>query len=59
MVNATFNNISAISWRSDLLVEEIEVLGKNIDLPPRKSDKTSSHVVSSTYPMRGVRTQRL
>jgi hypothetical protein len=27
--NATFNNISAISWQSDLLVEETEVLGEN------------------------------
>jgi len=25
--NATFNNMSVISWRSVLLVEEIEVLG--------------------------------
>ena len=29
VLNATFNNISAISWRSDLLVEETEVLGEN------------------------------
>jgi hypothetical protein len=27
--NATFNNISAISWWSDLLVEETEVPGEN------------------------------
>jgi len=27
--NATFNNISAISWRSVLLVEETEVPGEN------------------------------
>ena len=27
--NATFNNISAISWRSVLLVEETGVLGEN------------------------------
>ena len=27
--NATFNNISAISWRSVLLVEEIRVSGEN------------------------------
>jgi len=27
--NATFNNISIISWRSVLLVEEIEVPGEN------------------------------
>jgi len=27
--NTTFNNISVISWRSILLVEETEVPGKN------------------------------
>jgi len=27
--NATFNNISVISWRSILLVEETDVLGEN------------------------------
>ena len=27
--NATFNNISAISWRSALMVEETEVQGEN------------------------------
>jgi hypothetical protein len=27
--NATLNNISAISWRSDLLVEETRVPGEN------------------------------
>jgi hypothetical protein len=27
--NATFNNISVISWQSDLLVEETEVPGEN------------------------------
>ena len=27
--NATFNNISAISWQSDLLVEEIGEPGEN------------------------------
>ena len=34
MLNATFNNISVISWRSVLLVEETGVPGKNpTDLP--------------------------
>jgi hypothetical protein len=28
--NATFNNISVISWRSDLLVEETGVPGENL-----------------------------
>jgi hypothetical protein len=31
--NATFNNISVISWRSVLLVEETEVPRENTDLP--------------------------
>jgi len=30
--NATFNNISVISWRSVLLVEETEVHRENHDL---------------------------
>ena len=30
--NVTFNNISGISWRSDLLVEETGVPGETIDL---------------------------
>ena len=29
VLNATFNNISVISWRSVLLVEETGVLGEN------------------------------
>ena len=29
VLNPTFNNISVISWRSVLLVEETEVLGEN------------------------------
>ena len=31
--NATFNNISVISWLSVLLVEETRVPGKTTDLP--------------------------
>jgi hypothetical protein len=30
VLNDTFNNISAISWRSVLLVEETGVLGENV-----------------------------
>jgi hypothetical protein len=36
-VNATFNNISVISWRSVLLVEETEVHGENHRFVCRKS----------------------
>jgi hypothetical protein len=32
VINATFNNISAILWQSALLVEETEVPGENTDL---------------------------
>jgi hypothetical protein len=31
--NATFNNISVISWRSDLLMEQTEYPEKRTDLP--------------------------
>ena len=31
--NATCNNISVLSWRSDLLVEETGVSGETTDLP--------------------------
>jgi hypothetical protein len=31
--DATFNNISVISWRSILLVEETEIPGETTDLP--------------------------
>jgi len=52
--NATFNNISVISWRSVLLVEEMGVLGEN---HRPVADKLLSHkVVSSTPPLSGVRT---
>jgi len=33
LLNATFNNISAISWWTVLLVEETGVPGENTDLP--------------------------
>jgi len=46
--NATFNNISVISWRSVLLVEETGVLGEN-HRPVTSHWQTLSHnVVSST-----------
>ena len=46
--NATFNNISAISWRSVLLVEETGVSGET-HRPVASNGQTLSHaVVSST-----------
>jgi len=40
--NATFNNISVISWRSVLLVEEIGVPGEN-HRPVASHRQTLSH----------------
>jgi len=42
--NATFNNISVISWRSDLLVEETGVPGEN-HRPVASYRQTLSHNV--------------
>ena len=48
VLNATFNNISAISWRSVLLVEETGVFGEN-SRPVASHRQTLSHnIVSST-----------
>jgi len=48
VLNATFNNISAISWRSVLLVEETGVTGEN-HRPAASHWQTLSHnAVSST-----------
>jgi hypothetical protein len=52
--NATFNNISAISWWSVLLVEETRVPGEN-HRPAASHRQTLSHnVVSSTPHMSGI-----
>jgi hypothetical protein len=45
VLNATFNNISVISWRSVLLVEET---GEN-HLPAISHGQTLSHNVVSMY----------
>ena len=48
VISVTFNNISVISWRSILLVEEIGVLGENHQ-PIASHKQTESHnVVWST-----------
>ena len=54
--NATFNNISVLSWLSVLLVEETRVLGENHDLP-QVTDKLN--VVSSTPRLSGSRTHNI
>ena len=56
--NATFNNISVISWQLVLFVEKIGVPGKTTNMS-QATDKLLSHnVVSSTPHLSGIRTQR-
>jgi hypothetical protein len=47
--NVTFNNISVISWRSGLLVEETGVPGEN-HRPVASHSQTLSHDVVSSRP---------
>jgi len=47
--NATFNNISVISWRSILLVDETRVPGENHQ-PVASHWQTSSHNDEHTSP---------
>ena len=58
--NATFSNISIISWRSVLLVEETGVRGKNHrPALPQVTDKLYHNVVSSAPRLRGIRTHNV
>ena len=54
--NATFKNISAISWRSVLLVEEIGEPKENHPSAADHWDNLSHGVVSSTPRLIGIRT---
>ena len=56
MFNATFNNISAISWRSVLLVEET---GENHSPAASYRHTLSHNVVSSTPRLSGIRTHNV
>ena len=47
--NATFNNISAISWQSVLLVEETGLLREN-HRPAASNRQTLPHNVASSTP---------
>ena len=53
-----FNNISAISCRSDLLVEETEVPGENHQLVASHWQTLSHNVVSSTPHLSRIRTHK-
>ena len=48
MLNVTFNNDSAISWRSVFLVEQIRVPGEN-HRPEAIHSQTLPHSVVSTH----------
>ena len=52
--NSTFNNISVISWRSVLFLEEAAYSKKTTDLP-HVADKLSHYIVSSTARLNGIR----
>ena len=54
VLNATFNNISVISWQSVILVEETRVPSEN-RRPAASQKQTLSHIVISSTPhLRGV-----
>jgi len=48
VLNATFNKISYISWRSVLLMQEIGVTGENYRSATSQWQTLSHNVVSST-----------
>ena len=56
--NVTFNNITVISWRSVLLMEETKVPGEN-NWPVASQWQTSYNVVSSTPRLDGIQTHNV
>jgi hypothetical protein len=54
--NATFNNISVISWQKFLLVEETGVPGENHQPVANDCQTLSHNVVSSTPRLSGIQT---
>jgi len=59
MFNVTFNNISVISWRSVLLVEETRVPGETHRPVASHCQALSHNVVSSTPRLSGIRTHNV
>ena len=57
--NATFNNISVISWQVVLLVEEPGIPGENHQPIASHCPTLSHNVVSSTPCLSGIRTHNL
>jgi hypothetical protein len=57
--NATLNNISVISWKSVLLVEETGVPGENHRSVASHWQTWSDNVVSSTPRLSGVQTHNV
>ena len=55
--NATSNNISAIAWRSVLVVVEMGAPGENLQHAASHRQTFSHNVVSSTHRRRGIRTR--
>jgi hypothetical protein len=52
--NATFNNISVISWQSVLSVEETRVPGENHQPAASHGQTLSYNVISSTPRLSGI-----
>jgi len=57
--NATFNNISAIPWRSVLLVEETGVPGVDHRAAASHRQTLSHNVISSTPHLSGIWTHNV
>ena len=59
VLNSTFNNISFISWRSVLLVEETRVSGKTHRPVTSRWQTLSHNVASSTPRLSRIRTHKV